>query len=265
MGFRGDENNIPIQLPAREAEILGLAAKGLTDKQISAELGISRDTVGTYWRRILIRFNASSRTEVVARATENELSGRANAAERENLRLMQEIHERSEQQAKVLAQHNLIVAIQEALLNLVSKNPDYCATCDLLLSELLVIARSEFGFIGELAVDKDGSAVMRNLALSDIAWDEESRVKYATELKSTFQPCNKDNLVGEVITSRRPVFYEERLDGPRREKLPEGHPPMHSFLGIPVLSGENMIGIIGIANRVGGYSEALLADLSPIV
>jgi PAS domain-containing protein len=43
-----------------------LASEGYTDKQISTELGISTDTVSTYWRRILSRYRASSRTEVIA-------------------------------------------------------------------------------------------------------------------------------------------------------------------------------------------------------
>jgi len=55
-------------LTAREEEILDLAGKGFTDKQIGATLGISRDTVASYWRRILLKYSASSRTEVVAKA-----------------------------------------------------------------------------------------------------------------------------------------------------------------------------------------------------
>lgn len=44
-----------------------LAARGLTDKEIAIKLGISPDTVGTYWRRILAKYQAASRTEVVAK------------------------------------------------------------------------------------------------------------------------------------------------------------------------------------------------------
>ncbi len=44
-----------------------LAARGLTDKEIAVKLGISPDTVGTYWRRILAKYQAASRTEVVAK------------------------------------------------------------------------------------------------------------------------------------------------------------------------------------------------------
>jgi DNA-binding CsgD family transcriptional regulator len=55
------------EAPKREEQVLVLAAKGLTDKEIAIKLGISPDTVGTYWRRILAKYQAASRTEVVAK------------------------------------------------------------------------------------------------------------------------------------------------------------------------------------------------------
>ena len=55
------------ETPKREEQVLVLAARGLTDKEIAIKLGISPDTVGTYWRRILAKYQAASRTEVVAK------------------------------------------------------------------------------------------------------------------------------------------------------------------------------------------------------
>lgn len=55
------------EAPKREEQVLVLAARGLTDKEIAIRLGISPDTVGTYWRRILAKYQAASRTEVVAK------------------------------------------------------------------------------------------------------------------------------------------------------------------------------------------------------
>jgi DNA-binding CsgD family transcriptional regulator len=55
---------------SRQDQILLLAAEGMTDKEIAARLGLSAETVGTYWRRILAKYNAASRTEVVAKVIE---------------------------------------------------------------------------------------------------------------------------------------------------------------------------------------------------
>jgi DNA-binding CsgD family transcriptional regulator len=58
------------EAPKREEQVVVLAAGGLTDKEIAGRLGISPDTVGTYWRRVLARFHAASRTECVAKYLE---------------------------------------------------------------------------------------------------------------------------------------------------------------------------------------------------
>ena len=52
---------------SRQEQILMLASEGLTDKEIAARLKLSPETVGTYWRRILSKYAAASRTEVVAK------------------------------------------------------------------------------------------------------------------------------------------------------------------------------------------------------
>ncbi len=61
------DSTVTGEAPKREEQVLVLAARGLTDKEIAIKLGISPDTVGTYWRRILAKYQASSRTEVVAK------------------------------------------------------------------------------------------------------------------------------------------------------------------------------------------------------
>jgi PAS domain-containing protein len=77
--------NVTGEAPKREEQVLVLAAGGLTDKEIAVRLGISPDTVGTYWRRILAKYQAASRTEVVAKYTHD----RAQSAV-ENLRYVNE-------------------------------------------------------------------------------------------------------------------------------------------------------------------------------
>lgn len=74
----------------REDQILALAAEGLTDRQMAAQLGISAETIASYWRRIFARFDAMSRTEVVARALQKEAQGLSEERER----LLFEIAER---------------------------------------------------------------------------------------------------------------------------------------------------------------------------
>jgi len=79
--------------PNREAQVLSLAAEGMTDRQIAAELTISLATVDTYWRRIRTKFDASSRTEAVAKALNLRSSGAITLAQQENDRLVGEMLE----------------------------------------------------------------------------------------------------------------------------------------------------------------------------
>lgn len=54
-------------LSPREQTVLDCLAKGLTYKQIAAQLDISVDTIRTYLRRIYEKFHVQSRTEAVAK------------------------------------------------------------------------------------------------------------------------------------------------------------------------------------------------------
>jgi DNA-binding NarL/FixJ family response regulator len=52
-------------LTARESEVLGLLSKGLANKQIALELGISEHTVKFHVASIYTKLNATSRTQAV--------------------------------------------------------------------------------------------------------------------------------------------------------------------------------------------------------
>jgi DNA-binding NarL/FixJ family response regulator len=54
-------------LTPREREIALLAARGLTNRQIAAELGLSINTMSNYLKRIYAKLEISSRTELAWR------------------------------------------------------------------------------------------------------------------------------------------------------------------------------------------------------
>ena len=57
-------------LTAREVDVLRLVARGLTNRDVAAELGIAEATVKTHLTRVLGKLGATSRTHAVARARE---------------------------------------------------------------------------------------------------------------------------------------------------------------------------------------------------
>lgn len=100
------------QLSRQEERVLSLARQGLGDKQIAVELGLSTDTVRTYWQRIRQKVGAATRAEIVATISEKQTAAVLEAVESEKNVLLQEILRRksveralrvSEQEWRLLA------------------------------------------------------------------------------------------------------------------------------------------------------------------
>jgi non-specific serine/threonine protein kinase len=66
----------PSPLTERESEVAALVARGLTNRQIGAELSISARTVDRHVANILNRLGLDARTQVAAWVVERQLAGR---------------------------------------------------------------------------------------------------------------------------------------------------------------------------------------------
>jgi len=74
---------------------------------------------------------------------------------------------------------------------------------------------------------------------------------------------NLKSLLGEVLSTGEVVIANHVLTDPRRGASP-GHPELHTFLGLPVFNGLELVGMFGVANRDGGYTAELISELDPI-
>ncbi|WNG38356.1 GAF domain-containing protein [Archangium minus] len=125
---------------------------------------------------------------------------------------------------------------------------------DKLLTVLLDLTESEYGFIGEVLRDPEGKPYLRNHSISNVEWTDELR-----ELRDL------DTIFGSVLTTGEPVIANEPAEGPRRGGFPNGHPPLRTFLGLPFKSGGELVGMVGIANRPEGYGPELVEFLRPFL
>jgi len=73
MAKRTDDRAMRPKLTGREVEVLGLAADGLTNRQIGRKLHISENTVKNHMRNILEKLHLHSRMEAVLYAVRAEL------------------------------------------------------------------------------------------------------------------------------------------------------------------------------------------------
>lgn len=58
-------------------------------------------------------------------------------------------------------------------------------------------------------------------------------------------------LLGAIIKERRTIRLPRLGDDYRSVGFPENHPPMDSFLGVPVMAGEQMLGNLYLSNKEG--------------
>ncbi|MEO5334205.1 MAG: PAS domain S-box protein [Magnetococcus sp. YQC-5] len=134
-----------------------------------------------------------------------------------------------------------------------------------LLQEILRLTNSDFGFIVEVQQDGQGNTRLHSLAISNIAWDDVTKVFSWPDSNVNFCFTGTHGLSIEPFLSGQPVIVNESVSDPRRCGLPHGHPPWNAFLGLPIKRGERIVGVLGLANRPHGYDVALADYLRPVV
>jgi PAS domain S-box-containing protein len=159
-------------------------------------------------------------------------------------------------------QRRLLDVLREATTRFIT-TADTRETAAYLLRLVLELTGSEFGFIAEVLYDGLGQPYIRTQALSNVAWDEESRRLYLQSQGYGMDFRRLDTLYGAVLTSRQPVISNDLAQDPRQGGTPQGHPQLHSFLGMPIFHGNDLVGMYAIANRPQGYDEELVAFLQP--
>ena len=135
-----------------------------------------------------------------------------------------------------------------------------------LLQVLLTLTRSEYGFIGEVLRSPENDApYLRTFSITNIAWTDALREYYTHHAPRGLEFFNLKTLFGEVMSTGAPVVSNSPAEDARRGGLPEGHPELRCFLGLPFHSSTELVGMMGIANRPGGYDASVIAFLQPVL
>ena len=135
----------------------------------------------------------------------------------------------------------------------------------LLLDTLLELTESEYGFIGEIKYEDDGTMFLQTHAITNIAWNQATLQFYEDNREAGLKFYNLKSLFGTVMTTGEPLIANDPAIHPKRTGIPEGHPPLRHFLGIPFFKpGGEINGMVGISNKPGGYSAADIELLEPL-
>jgi GAF domain-containing protein len=127
---------------------------------------------------------------------------------------------------------------------------------DRALSYCLELTGSEFGFVGLLNDQRNHLDVtaIKGFSPSDPRFYERFRLIPV-----------RPSVFGVTITEERSNISNDVATDPVHVGQPRGHPPVRTFLGVPLRVGTTVIGMIGVANKPGGYvadDERLLSTFA---
>ena len=162
-----------------------------------------------------------------------------------------------------LQQQRLSKIISDAQTLFIANNDDY-ENFEYLLEGTLEITGSEFGFIGEVKYNEEQDPYLNMMAITNIAWDKNSRLIYANYKTQGMRFTNLNSLFGAALASGKPIISNNPASDMRAMGTPKGHPPLTAFLGIPIFHNSRHVAMLGLANKENGYTEANIENLKPI-
>ena len=117
---------------------------------------------------------------------------------------------------------------------------------------------SKFCFIGE--VNHEGR--FGTIALSNPRWDTSKM----PQLEATKLIKNMEirGIWDRVLKEGKSQIVNNPACDPDRRRTPKGHPPITSFMGVPLKSGDRTFGMIGLANKESGYDLANQQDIETL-
>lgn len=160
-------------------------------------------------------------------------------------------------------QHQLDSVIVKAQSHFIASDDGHQAF-EPLLKAVIALTDSEFGFIGEIFYDGEDQPYLKEHAITDIAWDKASRAMLEAA-PDGLEFHNLDTLFGHALRTQQTVISNDPANDPRKGGLPPGHPTLASFLGVPISINGRMVAMLGLANRPGGFDDALVDFLSPLL
>ena len=161
-------------------------------------------------------------------------------------------------------QHRMLQAVRQSQAVFIEAD-DKRKAFEALLDALLSVTECGYGFISEVLYDAQEKPYLLTQAITDIAWDDASRDFYQAGVDRGLEFRNLNTLFGHALLSGEPVISNHPSSDPRSGGLPPGHPPMNSFLGIPLALNGRLVAMVGLANCPGGFDATEVEFLQPLM
>ncbi|MDH5216781.1 MAG: diguanylate cyclase [Gammaproteobacteria bacterium] len=133
-----------------------------------------------------------------------------------------------------------------------------------LLNNIIDITGSEYGFVGQIYYDED-KPYLKTLSITNIAWDKATQTFYEDNVETGLEFRNLNTLFGYTIETGELLISNSPDTDAHKGGLPEGHPPLKAYIGLPIKHGSQLIGMVGLANRKYGYDQSVVDFLIPVL
>jgi PAS domain S-box-containing protein len=172
--------------------------------------------------------------------------------------LFDDITERQQEEHRMLRYNRILKGINLIFSNVVQAKTEE-ELGNACLSVALEVTGSHFGFINEMGAD----GLLHDVAKSELGW-EQCLMDDKTGHRRPTSDLVVHGLYGSVIINEKSFFTNDPQSHPDSIGLPQGYPPLTSFLGVPLILDGKTVGLIAVANREGGYSLEQQEDLEAI-
>jgi two-component system, LuxR family, sensor kinase FixL len=132
-----------------------------------------------------------------------------------------------------------------------------------IITHTIQVSNSEMGFIGEVFYDADNKAYLKMLVFDHSAEGEKSNFFHEPAMdRQEFR--NLNGLFGSVLQTGKPIFCGNPRRDIRSIGIPEKHPEINNFVGIPVFQGNQLVAVLCLANSSKEYTTDTIELLTPI-
>ncbi len=126
---------------------------------------------------------------------------------------------------------------------------------DYALTQAIELTGSQIGYIYHYHEDR------KEFVLN--TWSADVMKDCQVEKQETIYQLDKTGIWGEAVRKRRPIVvnnFQEK--NPLKKGYPKGHVPLNNFFTIPVFKNQEIVGVVGLANKKTDYDDSDILNIS---
>ncbi|MFH2124312.1 MAG: GAF domain-containing protein [Pseudomonadota bacterium] len=126
---------------------------------------------------------------------------------------------------------------------------------DYAMEQAIHLSNSKFGYIYYYDEAK------RDFTLN--SWSREVMQECTIVEPKTCYQLDRCGLWGEAVRQRKAILVNDfQAENPLKKGYPQGHAPLHNYLTIPIFHEEQIIAVLGVANKKGNYNQDDITQLT---